>query len=53
MFSELEKLGSSKEAIKALERTLVIAWDSIDDIIIETYLESLYRRQDAIIKAKG
>jgi transposase len=50
---ELKNLGTGEEAKGALEKALIKAWDCLDDIIIEACLESMYRRRDAVIKAKG
>ena len=53
MFPDLEKLGIGEEALVALERALTIAWDEVDETIIQSYLESLCRRRDIVIAAKG
>jgi len=53
LFPELVDMGSGAGAIEALERALIEAWDSIDDTIIESCLESMCRRRDAVIAAKG
>ena len=53
MFPELEKLGKGEEALVALEKALIIAWDKVDKTIIESCLKSLCRRRDAVIAAKG
>lgn len=53
MFPDLEKLGKGEEALAALERALIIAWDEVDETIIESCLKSLCRRRDAVIAAKG
>jgi hypothetical protein len=49
----LKDLGAAEEAKAALEQALIEAWDAIDDTIIEACLESMCRRRDAIIAAKG
>ena len=46
-------MGSGEEAKEALERALIEAWDLVDETIIEACLESLCRRRDAVIAAKG
>jgi hypothetical protein len=53
LFPELKDLGAGEEAKEALERALIIAWDSIDDTIIKSCVESMCRRRDAVIAAKG
>src|ERR1700712_4483622 len=53
LFPELVDMGSGADAIEALERALIKAWDSIDDTIIESCLESICRRRGAVIAAKG
>ena len=53
MFPDLKKLGTGEEALAALERALIIAWDEVDETIIESCLESLCRRRDTVIAAKG
>jgi hypothetical protein len=46
-------LGIGEEAKTVLERAFIKTWDSINNTIIEAYLESIYRRRDIIIIAKG
>jgi hypothetical protein len=53
LFPELKDLEAGEEAKEALERALIIAWDSIDHTIIESCMESMCRRRDAVIAAKG
>ena len=53
MHPELKNLGSGEEAKKALEEALIKAWDAVDKRIIESCLESICRRRDAVIAAKG
>ena len=53
MFPDLEKLGIGEEALVALERALIIAQGEVDETIIQSCLESLYRRRDIVITAKG
>ena len=53
LFPELKDLGAGKEAKEALEQALIIAQDSIDETIIESYIKSMYRRRDIVIIAKG
>ena len=53
MFPELMDIGTREEAKLELEKALIKAWDSIDDSIIESCFESMYRRRDAVIAAKG
>ena len=53
MHPELKDLRSGEEAKKALEEALIEAWDAVDERIIESCLESIYKRQDAVITAKG
>ena len=50
---ELKNLGSGEEAKKALEDALIEAWDAVDERIIKSCLESMCRRRDAVIAAKG
>ncbi|RFU28819.1 hypothetical protein B7463_g7528, partial [Scytalidium lignicola] len=50
---ELKDLGSGEEAKKALEDALIEAWELVDDRIILACLESMIRRRDAVIAAKG
>jgi hypothetical protein len=50
---ELEHIGSGDEAKDALENALIEAWEAIDDSIIESCLERMPRRRDAVLKAKG
>ena len=50
---ELKNLGASKQSKEALEKALIEAWDLLDDTIIEACLESMCRRRDAVIAAKG
>ena len=52
MHPELKNLGSGEEAKRALEEALIEAWDAVDDRIIESCLESMCRRRDAVIAAK-
>ena len=53
LFPKLKDLGAGEEAKEALERALIIAQDSIDKTIIESYIKSIYRRRDIVIIAKG
>jgi hypothetical protein len=46
-------MGNSEHAREALENALVEAWDILDTSIIESCIKSMYRRQDAVLKAKG
>ncbi|RFU28321.1 hypothetical protein B7463_g7998, partial [Scytalidium lignicola] len=50
---ELKDMGKNDEAIIALENALIEAWDLLDDSIIQSCLESLCKRRDAVIAAKG
>ena len=36
LFPEPKKLGSGEEALEALEKALIKAWDWLDDTIIES-----------------
>ena len=53
LYLELKELGAGEEAKEALERALIEAWDYINSTIIEACLESIYRRRDEVIIAKG
>jgi transposase len=53
LYPDLKDLGTGEEAKEALERALIEAWDLIDETIIESCLESMCRRRDAVIAAKG
>lgn len=46
-------MGNGEDAIGALEHALIKAWDALDESIIESCFESMERRRDAIIVAKG
>jgi hypothetical protein len=50
---ELESIGNTEQAREALKNTLVDTWEAIDSSIIESCLKSIYRRRDAVLKAKG
>jgi hypothetical protein len=50
---ELKDLGAGKEGKATLKQALIEAWDAIDNTIIEACLESMCRRRDAVIAAKG
>jgi transposase len=50
---ELELMGGGEEVKEALENALIEAWEAIDVSIIETCLNSMCRRRDAVLKAKG
>jgi hypothetical protein len=50
---ELQQMGDSEEAKDALASALIEAWEAIDEIIIQACIESMPRRRDAVIKAKG
>jgi hypothetical protein len=50
---ELEGIGNTEQAREALENALVDAWEVIDSSIIKSYLKSIYKRRDAVLKAKG
>ena len=53
LYPHLKDIGTGDEAIEALERALIEAWELIDNTIIESCLESMCRRRDAVIAAKG
>jgi transposase len=53
LYPELEQMGNGEDAKEALENALIKAWDAIDDSIIKSCLESMPRRRDAVLKAKG
>ena len=53
LYPELKELGAGEEAKEALKRALIEAWDCINSIIIKACLESIYRRRDTVIVAKG
>ena len=44
LFPELKERRAGEEAKEAPERALIIAWDSVDDTIIESYMESMCKR---------
>jgi hypothetical protein len=46
-------MGHSDQAREALENALVEAWDALDASIIESCIKSIWRRRDAVLKAKG
>ena len=50
---ELEGMGKGEEAIRALERALIEAWEAIPDRIFESVIESMPTRVQALIEAKG
>jgi hypothetical protein len=52
LYPELKDLGAGEEAKEALEKALIEAWDTLDNTIIESYLENICRRRDAVIAAK-
>jgi uncharacterized protein with NRDE domain len=45
--------GLVRRLSKALENALKKAWEHIDDSIIESCFESMRRRRDVVIAAKG
>jgi hypothetical protein len=46
-------MGKSEEAIEALERALVEAWDTLPSSLFEQVADSMPYRVAAVIKAKG
>ena len=53
MHPELETIGTGEDAKEALEKALVEAWEELDPDLFESCLESMERRRDAVIAAKG
>ena len=53
MHPELEEMGTGENAIEALETALIEAWDALPDSLFESLLESMEKRRDAVIAAKG
>ena len=54
MFPEVMKsTGKSEEVIKAIEEALKAAWDALPDSLFELLVESIERRINACILAKG
>jgi transposase len=49
----LETIGTGEESKDALEAALIEAWGALDNSIIESCLESMPRRRDAVLRAKG
>jgi hypothetical protein len=54
MFLEvMTSTGKSEEDIKAVEEALKAAWDALPNSLFESLVESMERRIDACILAKG
>jgi hypothetical protein len=52
-YPELGSLVSGEEAIRALARALVEAWNALPDSLFEPLIESMPDRVNALWKAKG
>ena len=52
-YPQLTNLGSREEAIQALARALVEAWNALPNSLFELLLESMPRRVHVLWKAKG
>jgi transposase len=50
---ELQDLGVGEQALQALERALIEAWEAIPDSIFEACLNSMPKRVQAVIDADG
>jgi hypothetical protein len=50
---ELSALGKGEEAIQALQRALIEAWEALPDSLFMACLESMPRRVQAVIEADG
>jgi hypothetical protein len=53
MHPELVGSGKSEEAIEALGKALIEAWDALPDSLFLSCLESMEKRRDAVLAAKG
>ena len=53
MHPKLLTIGTSEEALRALQKALIKAWDTIPNRIFKECLESILRRVKALIKAEG
>jgi hypothetical protein len=53
MYPELKSIGNTEQAREALENALVNTWEAINSSIIKSCLKSMYKRRDAVLKAKG
>jgi hypothetical protein len=50
---ELEGMGKGEQAIEALEKALIEAWDALPDQLFEQVADSMPYRVAAVVKAKG
>ena len=50
---ELDEMGSGEEAVQALERALIEAWDAIPNSIFQECVDSIPTRVMAVIAADG
>jgi hypothetical protein len=53
MHPELEGMGKGEQAIEALEKALIEAWDALPDQLFEQVADSMPYRVAAVVKAKG
>ena len=52
-YTEIENIGTGEEALKALENTLVEAWNDLPDMLFEQCADSTPYRVQAVIDTKG
>jgi hypothetical protein len=50
---EIEAIGTSEEALKALEDALIEAWNDLPDRLFKQCVDSMLYRVQAVIDAKG
>jgi len=52
-YPELNNQGKGEDAIRALARALVEAWNALPDSLFESLIKSMPDRVNALWKAKG
>ena len=50
---ELEGIGKGEQAIKALENTLIKAWNALPDQLFKQVADSIPYQITVVVKAKG